>query len=113
MTYMHNFLSPMTRRGALVLLLVCSLITFTHAEPKVTPVATAVSATVEGPATRITITGTAPMTYSVRRSGARTLIVELPGVDSSHLASKYNLTSPLIEGVTVERTASANGAPPR
>ena len=95
-------------RGALVLLLVAALgplalgsspVGAAAAKP---PVATSVRATVSGAATLITIEGTAPMPYTVRRPDALHVVVELPGVDGSQLSPAYGVTSPLVEGLTVK-----------
>src|SRR5919205_1180182 len=86
---LHLF--AVARRGALVLLLVCSLfIMSAWAGTAINaPVATGVSATTSGASTLITINGTAPMAYSVLRPDARTILVELPGVDATRLARTY------------------------
>jgi type IV pilus assembly protein PilQ len=111
----QHHLFAVTRRGALVLLLVCSLFVSAWAGTisNAAPVATGVSATVSGASTLITIDGTAPMAYSVLRPDARTILIELPGVDATRLARAYSVTSPLVASVTVERaqTASANPVP--
>jgi type IV pilus assembly protein PilQ len=105
--------SANTFRGALVLLLLCSYATFARgATPTATaeagqPVARSVRAATNGEATLITITGTAPMAYTVRRPDAHLLVVELPGVDSSKLAPSYRVSSPLVSGVTVKRDGGA------
>jgi type IV pilus assembly protein PilQ len=107
----HHLLA-VTRRGALVLLLVCSLFVSAWAGANSNaPVATAVSATVSGASTLITIDGTAPMAYSVRRPDARTILIELPGVDATRLARAYTVTSPLVASVTVERTQPIGSKP--
>ena len=108
----RNKLNAITLRGALVLLLSCSLGSLARADGAVNeqPVAKAVRAKVAGPATRITIAGTAPMSYSVRRPEERLLVVELPGVDASPLARSYRVTSPLVSGVNVAR-ANGEGVP--
>ncbi|HJQ33366.1 MAG TPA: type IV pilus secretin PilQ [Pyrinomonadaceae bacterium] len=98
-----------TCRGALVLLLACTLGHAAFANGPVgaaaakAPVATSVRAVTSGAATLITIEGTAPMPYTVRRPEARTVVVELPGVDGSQLAPSYTVASPLVGGVTVSR----------
>ncbi|HEX8473285.1 MAG TPA: type IV pilus secretin PilQ [Pyrinomonadaceae bacterium] len=108
MTYQPHRLPAFTARGTLVLLFVCLLAPFVHADEKTTPpVATAVSATVSGTTTRIVIAGTAPMAYAVHRPDGQTLAVDLPGVDASKLASVYAVSTPLIAGLRVERTATA------
>ena len=95
-------------RGLLVLLLVAALgplalgsspVGAAAARP---PVAISVRATVSGAATLITIEGTAPMPYTVRRPDALHVVVELPGVDGSQLSPAYGVTSPLVEGLTVK-----------
>jgi type IV pilus assembly protein PilQ len=93
-----------TKRGALVLLLVCSFSAFALASA---PVATGISTFVSGPATRITIHGTAPMAYSVTRPDALTLLIDLPRVDASRLSREYNFASPLVSGLALERTTTA------
>jgi type IV pilus assembly protein PilQ len=100
---MFQHLFALTRRGALVLLLVCTLSVFAFASTKNAPVATSVSAYTNGTSTLITIYGTAPMAYSVSRPDARTVMVNLPGVDASRLADSYAVTSPLVASVVVER----------
>lgn len=98
-----------TQRGALVALLVCSLGLSAFgkspggAASERTPVATSVRAVTSGAATLITISGTAPLPYTVRKPDARQLVVELPGVDGSQLAQSYDVSSPLVGGVTVKR----------
>ncbi len=100
------------RRGALGLLLVCSLgasvLAGGAAALSSTPVAKGVRAVTSGAATRIIIAGTAPMAYTVRRPAPDSLVVELPGVDASRLATNYHFTSPLVSKVTVAR-AHSNG----
>lgn len=95
-------------RGTLVLLLVVALgqlalgsspVGAAAAQP---PVATSVRAVVSGPATLITIEGTAPMPYAVRRPDALHVVVELPGVDGSQLSPTYGFSSPLVESLTVK-----------
>jgi type IV pilus assembly protein PilQ len=96
------------RRGALVLLLMCSLNTLASAGSKLAPIATNVSAYTFGHSTRITINGTAPMAYSVARPDAHTILVNLPGVDASRLSRSYNVTSPLVESINVEHEGRAD-----
>ncbi len=100
------------RRGALGLLLVCALgasvLAGGAAALSSTPVAKGVRAVTSGAATRIIIAGTAPMAYTVRRPAPDSLVVELPGVDASRLATNYHFTSPLVSKVTVAR-AHSNG----
>jgi type IV pilus secretin PilQ/predicted competence protein len=100
---MFQKLFAITRRGALVLLLVSSLSVLAPAGTKNQPVATNVSAYTSGSSTLITIYGTAPMAYSVSRPDTRTVMVNLPGVDASRLADSYAVTSPLVASVLVER----------
>jgi type IV pilus assembly protein PilQ len=96
-------------RGTLVLLLVCTFGQATFGNSPVgaaaakPPVATSVRAVTSGSATLITISGTAPMPYTVRRPEPRILIVELPGVDGSQLSPTYDVASPLVGAVTVSR----------
>ena len=97
-----------TRRGALVLLIVCSFSLLALASGNSAPVATDVRATTSGAQTLITISGTAPMAYSIKRPDARTVVIELPGVDASRLSPTYAVTSPLVEKVTVEREANGS-----
>lgn len=110
-----------TARGALVLLVVVALGQLALGSSPVgagvakPPVATSVRSSIDGPATLITIEGTAPMPYTVRRPDALHVVVELPGVDGSQLSPKYGVTSPLVEGLTVthalregEQVASLN-----
>ncbi|PYS48431.1 MAG: hypothetical protein DMF68_13190 [Acidobacteria bacterium] len=91
------------RRGALVLLLVFTLQVLAFASTKSAPVATSVSAYTSGSSTLITIYSTAPMAYSVSRPDAKTIMVNLPGVDASRLADSYSIRSPLVSSVIVER----------
>ncbi|HYH86813.1 MAG TPA: hypothetical protein VEX60_15275, partial [Pyrinomonadaceae bacterium] len=109
MAHIKNLFAA-TCRGALVSLLVCMLGIVAlgnspgGASAVKTPVAQSVRATTSGAATLIVITGTAPMAYAVRRPDARHLVVELPGVDGSQLSPTYNITSALVEGVSVKQT---------
>ena len=100
---MFQHLSRVTLRGALVLLLVCTLSWPALAGAKTQPVATSVSAYTSGSSTLITIYGTAPMAYSVSRPDARTIMLNLPGTDASRLADFYSVRSPLVSTVVVER----------
>ena len=100
---MFQHLFGVTLRGALVLLLVCTLSWPIFAGTKSQPVATSVSAYTSGSSTLITIYGTAPMAYSVSRPDARTIMLNLPGTDASRLADSYSVRSPLVETVVVER----------
>ena len=102
-------ISAAAARGALVLLLACTLCRAALGSGPVgaaaakAPVATSVRAVTSGEATLITISGTAPMPYTVRRPESRLIVVELPGVDGSQLAPAYDVASPLVGGVTVSR----------
>lgn len=106
----HSQLLAITRRGALVLWLVCSLSVLALAGTTTAPVATSVSATTSGASTLITISGTAPMTYSISRPDARTILINLPGVDASRLAPGYTFHTPLVGGLTVEKNMGAKTA---
>jgi type IV pilus secretin PilQ/predicted competence protein len=90
------------KRGALVLFLVCSLMVSAFAGTNHAPMATAVSASVNGVSTLITIEGNAPLPYSVIKPNAQTILVDLPGVDASRLPKDCAVTSPLVESVKVE-----------
>ena len=100
-------------RGALVLLLVAasgqlalgsSPVGAAAAKP---PVATSVRSAVSGAATLITIEGTAPMPYAVRRPDALHVVVELPGVDGSQLSPAYGVSSPLVDSLTVRLSSGS------
>jgi type IV pilus assembly protein PilQ len=99
----QHYLLATTRRGALVLLFVCSLFIQALAGTNVAPIATGVSATTSGASTFITISGTAPMAYTVSHPDSATLLVDLPGVNATRLAESYKLATPLVAGVQVER----------
>jgi type IV pilus assembly protein PilQ len=100
------------RRGALVLSLICSLsISALAVRPNVVPMAKSLSATINGVSTLITIEGTAPMAYSISKPDARTVLVRLPGVDTSRLEQIYNVNSPLVAGVRVERVLRLGETP--
>src|SRR5215204_5760052 len=93
-------------RGVLVLLLVVALGQLALGSPvgaaaAKPPVATSVRSAVSGTATLITVEGTAPMPYAVRRPDALHIVVELPGVDGSQLSPTYGVASPLVESLTV------------
>lgn len=109
MAHIKNLFAA-TGRGALVLSLVCTLSIVALGKSRggataVKPnVAQSVRAITSGAATLITITGTAPMAYTVRRPDARTIVVELPGVDGSQLSPSYSIASPLVEGMSVKQT---------
>src|SRR5437763_6356640 len=102
------------RRGALVLAFACTFgnPALAHAAAASgAPVVTGVRAGVEGALTRITIAGSAPLAYGVRRADAATLLVELPGADATHLAASYAVASPLASTVRVQCASDANGQP--
>src|SRR5687768_454597 len=98
-----------TARGALVLLLALTFAPLAHGAGPVGAaagrpvVATSVRAYTSGASTLITVEGSAPMPYTVRRPDARMIVVELPGVDGSQLSPAYGVTSPLVESVKVSR----------
>lgn len=106
MAYTKPFPAATAGRGALVLLVVCLLAVTAFANGPVgaaaSPVATSLRAITSGEATLITISGTAPMPYTVRRPDGRSVVVELPGVDGSQLAPAYEISSPLVESLTVK-----------
>jgi type IV pilus assembly protein PilQ len=107
----QHYLIAAIKRGALVLFLVCSLQALAAARPALTPMATGVSATTSAGSTFITISGTAPMAYTVTRPDLRTILVDLPGVDATRLEPSYNLGTPLVSGVMVERENRPNMRP--
>src|SRR3954468_2541657 len=108
MAYTKPFPATTARRGALVLLVVCMLGMSALANGPVgaaaAPVATSLRAITSGETTLITISGTAPMPYSVRRPDSRSVVVELPGVDGSQLSSAYEFSSPLVESLSVKHS---------
>ncbi|HVF43728.1 MAG TPA: type IV pilus secretin PilQ [Pyrinomonadaceae bacterium] len=114
MAYTKPFPAATAGRGALVLLVVCTLAVTAFANGPVgaaaAPVATSLRAITSGETTLITISGTAPMPYTVRRPDGRSVVVELPGVDASQLSSAYEFSSPLVESLAV-RHALREGAP--
>jgi type IV pilus assembly protein PilQ len=101
-------------RSALVLLLAFSFVAVARADTPggVSPraVAKSVRAVTDGSATLLKITGTAPLSYSVRRPSERLLVVELPEVDASPLARAYTFRTSLVEGVTVRRHDAAGAS---
>ncbi|HEX5706271.1 MAG TPA: type IV pilus secretin PilQ [Pyrinomonadaceae bacterium] len=113
MRYVEHLLPAAARRVALVLFAACSLFANAHAAGAAAttsaPAARAVRATYDGAATRIIVDANAPLAYSVRRPEARTVVLDLVGVDASALAPRYNFSSPLVAGLTVRRTATAKG----
>jgi type IV pilus assembly protein PilQ len=99
-------------RGALVLFLLCQLNALALADTKPARVfATAVKTSVEGAATRITVSGSAPLAHSVRRADERMLVIELPGVDAAKLAPSYLSDSPLVTALSVRCDRSPAGVP--
>ncbi|HEY6189073.1 MAG TPA: type IV pilus secretin PilQ [Pyrinomonadaceae bacterium] len=105
------YLIAAIKRGALVLCLMCSLCALAAAGPNLSPMATGISATTSGASTFITISGTAPMAYTVSRPDLRTIVVDLPGVDATPLAASYTMGTPLVSGVMVERENRPNVKP--
>ncbi|HEX8748263.1 MAG TPA: secretin N-terminal domain-containing protein, partial [Pyrinomonadaceae bacterium] len=100
------------RRGALVLMLILSIsMSALAVRPNVVPMAKSLSASINGANTLITIEGTAPMPYSISKPDARTVLVRLPGVDTSRLEQIYNVNSPLVAGVRVERVLRLGETP--
>jgi type IV pilus assembly protein PilQ len=95
--------STAVKRTTLVLLQVCLFAMLALAAPKDLPMATNVTATTSGQSTLITVSGTAPLSYAVSHPDARTIFVELPGVDTSRLAQHYKLATSLVEEVSIER----------
>ncbi|HEV2915468.1 MAG TPA: type IV pilus secretin PilQ [Pyrinomonadaceae bacterium] len=102
----QHYLLGAIKRGALVLLIVCSLYALALAGSTPMPVATGISATTSAGSTFITISGTAPMAYTVTRPDLRTILVDLPGVDATRLAESYTLGTPLVASLQVERESS-------
>jgi type IV pilus assembly protein PilQ len=99
--------STAIKRTTLVLLQVCLFGVLALAAPKEVPTIKNITATTSGQSTLITVSGTAPLTYSVSRPDAYTILVELPGVDLSRLNQVLNLSTPLVESVSVERGRKA------
>ncbi|MGI8654253.1 MAG: type IV pilus secretin PilQ [Pyrinomonadaceae bacterium] len=99
----HFSLRAVITRSALAFLLLCLLNVLTFADTPTRPFATDVRVANSGASTLITIAGTAPMAYAVSHPDARTILIELPGVDASRLAATYAVSSPLIAGVSIER----------
>ncbi|MCA1815469.1 MAG: type IV pilus secretin PilQ [Acidobacteria bacterium] len=98
----RHTLRAVIARGTLVLFLLCQFNIAALADVNPERVfATGVRTTVEGAATRVTITGTAPLAHSVRRADERTLVVELPGVDAGKLSPSYVPDSQLIASMSV------------
>jgi len=98
-------MSAAIRRCALVFLLALSLSAVAAARSLTGPIATDINATTSGDATFITISGTAPMAFSVSKPDARTILVNLPGVNAVRLAQVYAIDTPLVKGVNVERAS--------
>src|SRR5205085_4695776 len=102
-------LTVMLRRGALVLALACLFLTCASA--RAASLVTGVRATTEDGVTRIAVAGSVPLAYGVRQTDARTLLIELPGADATHLAASYQLASPLASAVHVVCANGADGQP--
>src|SRR5437763_10070137 len=102
-------LTVMLRRGPLVLALACLFVTFAPA--RAASLVTGVRSTTENGVTRIAVVSNAPLAYGVRRADARTLLIELPGADATHLAPTYQLASPLASVVSVQCANGADGQP--
>ena len=102
------------RRGTLVLTLACLFANPALARAAATtaaPLVTGVHATTEGALTRISVAGSAPLAYGVRRTDAATLLIELPGADATRLAASYTVSSPLASAVRVQCASDAAGQP--
>jgi len=99
-------ISKLLKRTTLVLLLVslCSLVAL--ASPAQTTAITSVTATTSGQSTLITVSGTSPLPYSVSRPDARTIFVELPGVDMTRITQNNKMATSLVEAVSVEPAES-------
>lgn len=102
MSYQSRILTA-GKRTALVLLSLCLFAANGSGDTRNPPVATDISATTSGPSTFITISGTAPMPFSVSSPNAQTLMVSLPGVDTSRLSPTYDVATPLVAGLVVKR----------
>ena len=102
MSYQYRILTA-GKRTALVLLSLCLFAANGSGETRNPPVATDISATTSGPSTFITVSGTAPMPFSVSSPNAQTLMVSLPGVDTSRLSPTYDVATPLVAGLVVKR----------
>ncbi|HXD31820.1 MAG TPA: type IV pilus secretin PilQ [Pyrinomonadaceae bacterium] len=100
-------ISTVIKRTTLVLLSVCLFGMMALAAPRQAPAITNVTATTSGQSTLITVSGTSPLPFSVSRPDARTIVVELPGVDMSRVSQNVRLTSPLVDSVTVDRGRKA------
>src|SRR5436190_16244475 len=96
-------ISTLIKRTTLVLLLVLSTGALALGSPLQGPAVTNVSATTSGQSTLLTVTGTSPLPFAVSRPDAHTIVLELPGVDTSRLAKALQVSTPLIETVTVEQ----------
>lgn len=99
----HLSLRADITRGALAFLLLCLFNVLIFADTPTRPLATDVRMANSGTSTLITIAGTAPMAYAVTHPDARTILIELPGVDASRLAANYSISSPLVAGISIER----------
>jgi type IV pilus assembly protein PilQ len=112
MLHRRHPLKAIIERGTLVLFLLCQLNILARADVNPARIfATGVRTTVEGAATRITVTGSAPLAHSVRRVDERTLVVELPGVDAGKLSPSYLSDSPLVVGMSVRCDKTTTGDP--
>jgi type IV pilus assembly protein PilQ len=99
-------------RVTLALFLICQLNIFALADVNPARIfATGVRTSVEGAATRIIVTGSAPLAHSVRRVDDRTLVVDLPGVDAGKLSPSYLSDSPLVVGMSVHCDKTPTGDP--
>lgn len=98
-------ISTVIKRTTLVLLHVCLVGTLALASAREVPSVTNVTATTSGQSTLITVSGTSPLPFSVSRPDARTIVVELPGVDTSRVSPTAQISTPLVEAITVERGA--------
>lgn len=100
-------ISTVIKRTTLVLLQVCLFGMTALAAPRQAPSITNVTATTSGQSTLITVSGTSPLPFSVSRPDARTIVVELPGVDVSRVSQAAKFSTPLVDSVTVERGRKA------
>jgi type IV pilus assembly protein PilQ len=100
-------ISTVIKRTTLVLLQVCLFGMLALAAPRQVPSITHVTATTSGQSTLITVSGTSPLPFSVSRPDARTIVVELPGVDMSRVAQTARLSTALVESVDVQRGRKA------
>ena len=106
----YRFFSAI-KRVSLVLFALCLFTVLAVAGNLKPAVATGLSASTSGASTFITISATAPMAYSVSNPDAQTVLINLPNVDASHLANAYTFSSPVVERVSVERSAEPGTVP--